>query len=125
MTYMCVSQTAQASARGIRPSLGEFTAEHFLPHVGRTLTFLQPADERGNPGAPVEFRLIAVDALATARGAGRSPFSLLFLSVNGETLARGLPRLVDPGFEPCELFLSRVLPPAGLPAGVYYEAVFN
>ena len=110
---------------GTKPSLEELTAEHFLPYVGRTVPFLQPADERGNPGSPVELRLMAVETLGVARGGARTPFSLLFLSVSGETLGVGLPRLVDSGFEPCELFLSRILPPAGLPAGVYYEAVFN
>ena len=110
---------------GVKPSLEELTAEHFLPYVGRTLPFLQPADEQGNRGVPVELRLIAVETLGPGGGRARAPFSLLFLSANGETLEMGLPRLVDPGFEPCELFLSRILPPAGLPAGVYYEAVFN
>jgi hypothetical protein len=66
-----------------------------------------------------------VETLAVSPGAARKPFSLLFLSVKGETLRRGLPKLVDPAFEPREVFLSRVQPPVGLPAGVYYEAVFN
>jgi hypothetical protein len=107
-----------------KPSLKDFTAEHFHPFEGRTLTFLRPADDPENPGAPVEFQLVAVSALGPSLGR-RAPFSLLFRSVKGETLGRGLPTLIDSAFEPCELFLSRVQPPVGLPAGVYYEAVFN
>jgi hypothetical protein len=115
----------------IKLGLKDFTAEHFLPYEGRVLTFLRPADDPENPGAPMEFQLVAVSALGPVkRPAGaaqgqREPFSLLFLSVKGETLGSGLPRLVDPAFEPCELFLSRIQPPMGSPAGVYYEAIFN
>jgi hypothetical protein len=107
-----------------KPSLKDFTAEHFRPYEGRVFTFLRPADDRENPGAPLEFQVVAISALGPALD-HREPFSLLLLSVNGETLGRGLPTLVDPAFEPCELFLSRVQPPLGLPAGVYYEAIFN
>ena len=107
-----------------KPSLKDLTAEHFRPHEGRVFTFLRPADDPENPSAPLEFQLVAISALGPSLG-HREPFSLLFLSVNGETLGRGLPMLVDPAFETCELFLSRVQPPVGLPPGVYYEAVFN
>ena len=108
-----------------KPSLKDFTAEHFRPYEGRTLTFLRPVDDPENPGAPVEFQLVNVSSLGLVKGPGqREPFSLLFFSVKGETLGRGLPKLVDPTFEPCEVFLSRVQPPLGLPAGLYYEAIF-
>jgi hypothetical protein len=113
----------------IKPSLKDFTAEHFMPYQGRTLTFLRSADDPENPGAPVEFQLVSVSASGRSGSAAppghRAPFSLLFLSVSGETLGRGLPKLVDSAFEPCELFLSRIQPPLGSPSGVYYEAVFN
>jgi hypothetical protein len=115
----------------IKPGLKDFTAEHFLPYEGRILAFLRPADDPQNPGAPMEFQLVTVSSLGPMKGpAGapqgpRQPFSLLFLSVKGETLGKGLPKLADPAFEPCEVFLSRVQPPMGLPAGVYYEAIFN
>jgi hypothetical protein len=113
----------------IKPSLKDLTMEHFVHHEGRTLSFVRPADDQVNPGAPVELQLVAVSALgpsgSAAPPAHREPFSLLFRSANGETLGRGLPKLVDPAFEPCELFLSRVQAPVGLPAGVYYEAIFN
>jgi hypothetical protein len=108
-----------------KPSLKDFTAEHFHPYEGRSLTFLRPADDPENPGAPVEFQLVAVSALGPSSLGHRAPFSLLFRSVKGETLGRGLPTLIDSGLEPCELFLSRIQPPRGLPAGIYYEAVFN
>ena len=113
----------------IKPSLKDFTAEHFQQYEGRTLTFLRPADDPENPGASVELELVAVSAMVPSGSvtpAGqRQPFSLLFRSVKGETFGRGLPKLADSAFEPCELFLSRVQPPLGLPAGVYYEAIFN
>jgi hypothetical protein len=113
----------------IKPGLKDFTAEHFMPYQGRTLTFLRSADDPENPGEPVEFQLVAISAFGRPGSAvppgHRAPFSLLFLSVNGEILGRGLPMLVDPAFETCELFLSRVQPPVGLPPGVYFEAVFN
>jgi hypothetical protein len=112
----------------IKPSLKDFTAQHFLQYEGRTLTFLRPADDAVNPSAPVELQLVAVSALGPAGSAApghREAFSLLFRSVKGETFGRGLPKLVDSAFDPSELFLSRVQPPLGLPAGVYYEAIFN
>jgi hypothetical protein len=112
----------------IKPSLKDFTAEHFLQYEGRTLTFLRPADDPENPGAPVELQLVAVSASGPSGSAApghREPFSLLFRSVKGETFGSGLPKLVDSAFDPCELFLSRVQPPMGLSAGVYYEAIFN
>jgi hypothetical protein len=109
----------------IKPGLKDFTADHFRPYAGRTLTFLQPE----NPGAPIEFQLVAVTELGprgfAAAPGSRAPFSLLFRSLKGETLGTGLPKLIDAAFEPCELFLSRIQPPVGLPAGVYYEAIFN
>jgi len=112
----------------IKPSLKDFTAEHFLQYEGRTLTFLRAADDPENSGAPVELQLVAVSASGPSGSAApghREAFSLLFRSVKGETFGRGLPKLVDSAFDPSELFLSRIQPPMGLPGGVYYEAIFN
>ncbi len=56
------------------------------------------------------------------------PFAVLFVLRDEPPLEPGLPRLIREGFEPCEIFFSRVTSPrrqASDPSGIYYEAVFG
>jgi len=63
----------------------DFTAEHFSPYQGRILKFQRPDDDQQKSSAPVELKLVDVQSLPAGR---QRPFSLLFLSVNGEQMSR-------------------------------------
>jgi hypothetical protein len=107
-------------------TLKEMTAEHFVPCKGSTLTFLRPADDQGRR-EPVQLDLLVVTSYPQAAVGGlRTPFSLIFRSVGGQTLGRGLHTLEHDAFEPSDIFLSRILVPVEYmrEGGVFYEAVF-
>jgi hypothetical protein len=82
-------------------------------------------------GEPVALELLEVVRLrppgsAAVAGMRAEPFSLLFRSRDNQVLRSERPKIVAPGFEACEVFLPRVMPPAGRPAGaVYYQAIFT
>ena len=95
--------------------VAQFSAALFRPHVGDTFVFERPE------GGEARMQLLEV-------GGSERPFSLLFVMREGQPLGWGLPRLVRAGFEPCEIFLSRVTVPryqSADSAGMYYEAVFG
>jgi hypothetical protein len=101
----------------------------FQPMVGRTLAFLRPARPPGGQPARVELELIEVRVAASGHLAGRrQPFSLLFTLRHEPPLDdRLLHRLAEPGFEECELLLSRLYVPEldRRDGTMYYEAVFG
>lgn len=66
--------------------------------------------------------------ITTRPGSEGRPFALLFVLHDQPPLANALPKLIRDGFEPCEIYFSRVTSPrrqANDPTGVYYEAVFG
>jgi hypothetical protein len=100
-------------------SLADFTPALFRPHIGGTFVF-----ERREGGA-ASMKLLEV---TTRPGSDDRPFAMLFVLAEGPPLEFGSPRLIREGFEPCEIFFSRVRSPrheANDPAGIYYEAVFG
>ena len=115
------------------------TADHFLPYEGSRFLFVRPPDEEGNIGDPVELELIEVRRYAPRRASDSAPtlscpvtqrdaFALLFVVQKGEPLGNGLHRLIHEGFEPCDLFLSRVVvvePGRANDGRTYYEVVFG
>ena len=113
------------SQLGAKPTIEAFTADHFLPYQGDIFRFQPPGT-----GEPVELELLDVSSpRKPARGFGsgrREPFSLLFRSVRGQSMAAVLHTLIHEGFEPCLIFVSRIIPPADRdPNEAYYEAVCN
>jgi len=116
------------SAR-VAVGLPDFTAGVFQPLIGRKLAFQRPATSPHAPPARVELELLEV-RVSSADGpeAGRQPFSLLF-TLRGEPALddRLLHRLAEPGFEACELLLSRVFVPEldRHDGTMYYEAAFG
>jgi hypothetical protein len=104
-------------------NLAELTVELFRNTEGRRYRFQQPscADH-------VDLELLRVfERGQEGWSGGRAiPFSLLFRPVDNAVLQPGLPWLVHPDVELCEISLQRIMPPPGFPAGaVYYEAVFS
>jgi hypothetical protein len=110
-------------------AIQDFAAEMFRPLVGRTLAFLRPAPSPDGQRARVEMELIQVRVSASGnRDAKRQPFSLLFTLRQESPLDdRLLHQLAEPGFEECELLLSRVsVPDLDRHDGtMFYEAVFG
>ena len=104
--------------------LEDYTADAFLSCRGQVLAF-----DDGS-GQPVSLELLEVAKLrppgpAAIAGMRAEPFSLLFRSVDNHVLRSEQPRILQPGFEPCEIFLPRIMPPPGWPAGAaYYQAIF-
>jgi hypothetical protein len=115
----------------VKTTLAEMAAEHFLPYRGSVLTFLRPPAEQGKDEQgkreSVELELLRVTSYSDAARGLRTPFSLIFRSVGGQTLGRGLHTLQHDAFEPSDIFLSRILVPGEYmrEGGVFYEAVFG
>jgi hypothetical protein len=114
--------------------LQSFAAEMFQPMVGRMVAFLRPApspDATSPDGgrARVEMELIDVRVSTSGNFAGkRQPFSLLFTLRHVAPLDdRLLHQLAEPGFEECELLLSRLYVPEldRRDGTMFYEAVFG
>jgi hypothetical protein len=104
-------------------TLGNITVDFFRNTEGQIYRFEQP----GGMGH-VELELLEVgERTASAWPGGRAiPFTLIFRSVNNVLLRPGLPHLLHPEVEPCEMSLQRIMPPPGFAANaVYYEAVFS
>jgi hypothetical protein len=101
----------------------------FQPMVGRALAFLRPAASQDGQRARVGMELIEVRVSASGNPDGkRQPFSLLFTLRQEPPLDdRLLHQLAEPGFEECELLLSRLhVPELDRHDGtMYYEAVFG
>lgn len=101
----------------------------FRPLVGRRLAFLRPVASPDGLRAPLEMELIDVRGTTSGNVAGmRRPFSLLFTLRQEPPLDdRLLHQLTEPGFEECELLLSRVYVPDldRRDGTIYYEAVFG
>ena len=102
--------------------IADFTAQLFQPLVGQAVQWERPG------GGTARLELLEVQTYPRQPGMTRDPFSLLFELKGQKPIEPGLPRLVHPGFEPCELLLSRVRVPEferAHRAGVFYEAVFS
>ncbi len=110
----------------VQITLAEMAAEHFLPHQGCMLTFLRPLDQQ-ETREPVQLELLRVTSYSDAARGLRTPFSLIFRTVGGQILGRGLHTLEHPAFEPSDIFLTRILVPGEYvrEGGVFYEAVFG
>jgi len=117
-----------------RRGLESATAESFMAHVGRTLVFLKPAEERGAGSATVELKLKSVEqheyiARLEAGMPGtygkrkRDSFTLLFEKPGSEPLSAGLHEFAQGEFKGCPVFLSRV--GGGKKGPLRYEAVFG
>jgi hypothetical protein len=90
---------------------------------GRTYRFEQP---EGVGHVDLELLEVAEQKGAAWPGGREIAFSLLFRSVDNAVLGPGLPKLLHPDVEQCEMSLQRIMPPPGFPANaVYYEAAFN
>jgi hypothetical protein len=107
--------------------LEEFTAELFQLRLGDTFTFLRPESPAAGKAAGLTLIEVHVSTHPGAPGK-RKPFSLLFTLRDSPPLNDRLAhKLAHPGFEPCEILLSRVTVP-GLDkhdGTMYYEAVFG
>jgi hypothetical protein len=104
-------------------TLGEITVEFFRNTEGRNYRFEQPGG-----GGHVDLELLEVGERKTSAwpGGRAIPFALLFRAVDNAVLQPGLPRLMHPEVEACEMSLQRIMPPPGFAANaVYYEAVFS
>jgi len=113
----------------------DFSAELFQPYLGEVFAFSNPEGSGGQP-ARVELELFAVKRLgwpetnwrppaAEALAPGRQPFSMLFRSPAPQPAGRCPLLMEHPDFAGCELFVGRVLAPAGDPKFCYYEAIVN
>ena len=104
-------------------SLAEFSFETFEHRAGEIFTFEDPSG-----AGTVQLELLEVVKWPPngIPGGRAVPFSLIFRLAGGATLSPGLPRIIHPDLEACELFVPRIQPPPGWPAdAVYYEAAFN
>jgi hypothetical protein len=124
-----------AFAKSARSGLESATAESFTPYIGKTLTFVQPAGERGivSPAvglklktvsrheniARIEARMPAIDGKRK-----RESFSLLLELPGREPLGPGLHEFARGEFKGCPVFLSRVQS-AKNHEPIFYEAVFG
>jgi hypothetical protein len=101
----------------------EYTAETFLPYVGRVFKFESEDAAR----SPVHLELLEVKRQGSSgRPAGfREPFALLFGLLGADALGTGSHRITHEDFEPAHWFLTRVLAPGRDPSAPYYEAVFG
>ncbi len=123
----------------MRLIIWDCAADNFLPYVGEMFTFQQSSDEQRDIGDSVELELVEVRHYGQRLGIGnvdsrpstherRESFSLLFVLRSSAPLGKGLHRLIHRAFEPCDLFLSRVVVPEpgqGDRGKIYYEAVFG
>jgi hypothetical protein len=104
-------------------SLRDFAAPRFEPLVGQPVRFLRPESQ------PVDLELVSTRAQQAPSAPGlRPPFSLLFKVCQAAPLNDRLLHTLDqPGFERCELLLSRVTVPEldRRDGTLYYEAVFG
>jgi hypothetical protein len=117
-----------AAAQQGKIGLQDFVADLFDPLVGTTLVFERPCGSEPAGQGPARMKLLEVHRGAKPLPALRQPFSLLFVVKDQPPLGTGLHRLVYPGFEPADLFISRVMAPeyqAIDPLGMYYQAVFG
>lgn len=117
---------------GVR--LGELTHENFEPLVGSEVAF-QALEESGAPAGEYRFvvdevsvnRRLAEAAKACEPGSiyQRIPFSVI-LRANGEPpFVQAVLRLEHPGFEDCDLMITRIVMPGHDPRAAWFEAVFG
>jgi len=104
--------------------LEDYTVDVFLSRQGQVFTF-----DDGS-GQPASLELIEVVRLrpptAAVAGLRAEPFSLLFRGLDNQVLRSDQPTILEPGFEPCVVFLPRIMPPPGQPANAaYYQAIFT
>jgi hypothetical protein len=108
--------------------LPDFTAELFDPLLGQTVVFERPADPANISLEPARMTLLEVKRGHKSPALRREPFSLFFVLKAQPPLGVGLHRLMQPGFEPTDILVTRVTAPkyeALDPAGMFYEAVFG
>ena len=107
----------------VAPQLKDHTVDVFLNRKGEDFAF----DDGGSQ--PVLLELIEVARLrppgsAPVAGVRAEPFAPIFRSLENRVLRSEQPKIVEPGFEPCEVFLPRIMPPPRRPAdAVYYQAI--
>lgn len=77
-------------------------------------------------GEPVELRLIEAKPLRPQEGggAGREPFSLIFLGPEHPALSQRIHALAHPTLGPLEIFLVPIGPARDRP-GLRYQAIFT
>jgi len=103
--------------------IDEYTADTFLPYVGRVFKF----ESENVARSPVHLELLEVKRQrSSGRPAGfREPFALLFGLRGADALGTGFHRITHEDFEPADWFLTRVLDPGRDPHLACYEAVFG
>lgn len=120
----------------MKEGIREFRPGTFRLHIGQVFRFEGLEGGENPSGETFELELVEVNTYGKSVMGGepvdenrRESFSLLFILRGTTPLGRGLHRLAHEHFEPCELFLSRVVVPQRAvkdrPATVYYEAVFG
>ena len=101
----------------------QFSAAAFAPHVGERFLFRDASD------LALELTLASVEGAGGTPPAGvrPDPFSLMFSGPARTPFVQGMLRLDHPDFEPCDLFLVRIMPPAGVTGGSagWFQAVFG
>lgn len=109
-------------------ALADWEVIHFESRIGEIFA-VRGAAAPAETG--IELELLTVTRLAPPP-AGQpatlraQPFELLFRAVDRKTLPDGLARFIHGEFGPDELFLGRIMPPAGMDRDqVYYEAIFS
>lgn len=117
---------------GVR--LGELTYESFEPLVGTELGF-HALEENGAPSGDFRFaveevsvnRRLAEAAKACEPGSiyQRIPFSVILRAIEEPPFVQAVLRLDHPGFEECDMMITRIVMPGRDPRAAWFEAVFG
>ena len=106
-----------------RLSMERYTSDAFAARVGQVFAFHRTADASD---APTQLELIDVQPSAHhAVAGGRRPFSLLFVSREGDAPRESTLHVRHDDFQPCGWFVSRVTAPQREQHIPHYEAVFG
>lgn len=108
-----------------RLSMERYTSDAFASRVGQVFSFHRTADASD---APTQLELIEVQPSphhGMAGAGGRQPFSLLFVSRDGDALRESTLHVRHDDFQPCGWFVSRVTAPQLEQHVPHYEAVFG
>lgn len=92
--------------------------EEFEPHVGKL--FRLHCDPES-----VDITLVSATALVNHRPQMRPPFMLMFHSDPLVQLGAGIYTMRSGSFGPDLVYIEQTMPPPDMPAGNYYQAIFN